>query len=436
MKKNLIALAVAAALIVPASAFAADNSSNDNTGPVVYGYAQITGSTQFGTGPASVVNSNGSSSNGLIFGANRVRLGFKGEATPSVTYNIMGAWDNVGFGGNSGSLGYGNGLNNGLGTNWNGSSAGNAQLLDAWINFAPVSLAQLEVGKFKTPEGLEYNAVKGNELPFIFRNMGQSLLPGRTAGAMLHADDVMGTGVSYAVGIFDNASLDGGTVFSGGNTFGGGQSGFLNGNGKYITSGMLSYSMSPLLTAEVSGSMGTVSNGLTNTSDNDVSWNVGVRGGLMGITYAAGYTRVNGGLNNGYLNLPGNTPFKGDNTGSGTINASDWHVGLGANLYKMGLLPLDVEPVVRYDQYSVNDITGHPRGFGNLANTTIGVNYYVNPNNAHAAEIQLNYIIPSHRGGAFGNGYGNAGYRGFTGYDAPMNGLAYDTLMLQFQAGF
>ena len=418
MKKNLVSLAVAAAFVIPGVAFAS-TSSNADTGPVVFGYAQITGAQQFGT--TSAPGAAGPSS-GLIFGANRIRLGFKGEAVPGVTYFIQGAYDDEGLGLD--------GLNNGLGgtsaAQLSGTSA--AQLIDAWINYAPVPFVQLQVGKFKTPEGLEYNSVAGNELPFIYRNMGQSLLPGRSAGAMFHADDVMGTGVGYAVGIFDNTSLDAGTAFTGlNNALGGGQSKLLNGNGNYIASGMLSYSMGSLLTAEVSGSLGTVKyNGTPGVTTNQItSWNVGVHGGLMGIMYGAGYTRTNGGIQNNYLDS--NSQL----TGASTVNASDWHAELAANLHQMTLTPdwLDIEPAVRYDQYHVSDINGTAQGTGSLANTTVGVNYFVNPNNPHAAEIQLNYIIPTNRGGAFDYGYG-------THVNAPMNGVAYNTLLLQFQAGF
>ena len=405
MKKNLVALAVAAAFVVPGVAFAAD-TSNADTGPVVFGYAQITGAQQFGTGPGS--------SNGLIFGGNRVRLGFKGEAVPGVTYYIQGAYDEAGLGNANALFPHSGGLlNNGLGGNVIGGAQ--AQLMDAWINFAPVPFAQLEVGKFKTPEGLEYTGTAGNELMFIYRNMNQSLLPGRSAGAMLHADDVMGTGIGYAVGMFDNTSLDNYTVFSNGNTFGGGQSGLLNGNGKYIVSGMLKYSMGPLLTAELSGSMGTATGRGT---DNLTSWNVGVQGGMMGIHYGAGFTKASGVPAWSYLNTnPSYAPV--------TYSATDWHAELSANLYEMTLTPdwLDVEAAARYDQYAVH-------GQGTLGNATVGLNYYVNPNNPHAAEVQLNYILAT-RGGSINNVYGTS-----SNGIAPINGVAYNTLMLQFQAGF
>lgn len=423
MKKNLVALAVATALVVPGVAFAADsNTNNDNTGPVVYGYAQITGGNQFGT------STNGSTggSNGLIFGANRVRLGFKGEAVPGVTYNIMAGWDNAVISGNNafnqGIPGYStNQLNNGLG------GGGNAQLLDAWLNYAPVPFAQLEVGKFKQPVGNEYIDTQGNELPFIFRSMSQSLLPGRTAGAMIHADNVMGTGIGYAVAIADETSLDYGSAYnwevSGANPFGSGQAGFLNGSGGYLASARLTYDfMGPLLKAEISGSRMTLPNrpnplGVSSNVDSLYTWNLGVHGGLMGIKYAAGYTNLNTGTTrNG---APGYT-------------AQDWNVGLGVNLYQMTLLPswLDIEPAVRFDSFSYNN---HSYDDIKLDNTTVGLNYYVNPNNPHAAEIQVNYIIPTARNGNFGTGT-NGGV--FGGNGAPINGMAYNTLMLQFQAGF
>ncbi|MGK9452351.1 porin [Acidithiobacillus caldus] len=410
MKKNLLTFAVAAAIMVPGLAFAAD-SSNNNTGPVLYGYAQITGAQQFGVSnaPANTGNTPFGTDNGsgLVFGANRIRLGVKGEAVPGVTYNFMAAFDGGGTG----------------------------KIRIAEINWAPVPFAQLEVGKFKAPEGFEYNTVGGNELTFINRNMGESLLPRIDAGAMLHASDVMGTGIGYAVGMFDNSGgsnmFGQQTLFSGGNTYGGGQ-GFsgpfpTNGSGSYIWSGRLSYTFNPLLKAEISGSLGRADSPAVLTNSQIASWNVGVRGGLMGLSYAAGYTRTNGGVPYDDILDAAN-----DLTGNGTINASEWHASLAANLYKMTLTPswLDIEPAVRYDQFNVADVNGTADNTGHLSNVTVGLNYYVNPNNPHAAEMQINYIIPS-AGGSMDQAYGPS-YRGYV----PYRGYAYNTLLLQFQAGF
>ena len=431
MKKNLLVAAIAAAVILPASAFAADsNTNNADTGPVVYGYAQITGGNQFGTS----TNGSPAGSSGFIFGANRIRLGLKGEAVPGVTYNIMAGWDNAAITGNTGVSG-GNLLNNGLG------NGGNASILDAWLNYAPVPFAQLEVGKFKLPVGNEYVNTEGNELPFVFRSMAQSLVPGRSAGAMIHGkdvlDDVTGTGVGYAVGIADDSSLDAYNAYNwsqnGAMPFGSGQGGYLNGSGNYIAFARLNYDfMGPLLKAEVSGSrmsLGSTPNG-NPVAPNGLSrssiytWNVGMHGGMMGIHYAASYTNMTTGRS-----------FAAGPAGAMNSNgmlATDWNVGLGANLHQMMLTPswLDIEPAVRFDSFSINNHNGYD---AKLDNTTVGLNYYVNPNNPHAAEVQLNYIIPSARQGKFGTGT-MGGVFGATG--APINGMAYNTLMVQFQAGF
>jgi len=423
MKKNLLTFAVAAAIMVPGLAFAADSSNND-TGPVLYGYAQITGAQQFGVKNApsyggtslSIFANKNDNGSGLVFGANRIRLGVKGEAVPGVTYNFMAAFDGGGTG----------------------------KIHIAEINWAPVPFAQLEVGKFKAPEGFEYNTVGGNELTFINRNMGESLLPRIDAGAMLHASDVMGTGIGYAVGMFDNSGgsniFGQQTLFSGGNTYGGGQ-GFsgpfpTNGSGSYIWSGRLSYTFNPLLKAEISGSLGRADSGtgFVNSNSQISSWNAGIRGGLMGISYAAGYTRTNGGVPYDYsyrYDAPLLLQADRDLTGNRTINASEWHVSLAANLYKMTLTPswLDIEPAVRYDQFNISDVNGTADNTGHLSNVTIGLNYYVNPNNPHAAEMQINYIVPT-AGGSMDQSYPN--YRG----SVPYRGYAYNTLLLQFQAGF
>ncbi len=343
MKKNLIALAVAAAIIAPVSAIAAD-SSNANTGPTVFGYAQITGSQQFGTG----------GSQGLVFGAHRIRLGFKGEAVPGVSYYFQYKWDGAW---------QSTPLNNTLGIGAiPGSSSG---VQDAYINFAFIPEVQLQVGKFRIPVGLERTQVSGNELMFIQRSMNQSLGANRSAGVMFHSPDLMNTGVYYSLGIFDNHELSGARAAA------------------------AQYMVNIPASKEID------------------SWNVGANGGLMGLKYMAEYSAVTS-----YQGIEG-------------ANAQDWYVALAANLHQMTLTPdwLDVEPAVRYEsfryRYGAFDST--------LGNTTIGVNYYVNPNNPYAARVQLNYVIPN--GGAAWRALGSNNY-------PASNGYLYNTLALQFQAGF
>ncbi|WP_235179970.1 hypothetical protein [Acidithiobacillus thiooxidans] len=110
------------------------------------------------------------------------------------------------------------------------------------------------------------------------------------------------------------------------------------------------------------------------------------------------------------------------------MNANDWYVALAANLHEMTLTPdwLDIEPAVRFERFNWN-YNGQAQY---LNNTTLGINYSVNPDNPYAARIQLNYVIPT-QGAAFRTAYaeGNTGA-------VPTNGYIYNTLVLQFQAGF
>ncbi|WP_308389942.1 porin [Acidithiobacillus sp. AMEEHan] len=420
MKKNLVTFAVAAALLVPAMAFADDSSDTAKTGPILYGYAQITGSQQFGTnGPE-----------GLIFGAHRIRLGVKGEAVKGVTYDFQYKWDGAWMSG--GSL-YGAGqLKDPEGKPVFPGVDGQSGVQDAWINFNFLPEAQLKVGKFRVPVGLERTQFGGNDLWFIQRSMNQSLGADRSAGAMFHSPDVMNTGLYYSLGIFDNHSLDGNNAFSDfgslpesqvvygekimnvGVPFGAGQTtvgGTLsNGSGKYLFAGMVGYKLNPLLDVELSGARADTLVYGPQYANSITAWNAGARGGLMGLKYMAEYSHV--------------TSYGG----WAGLNANDWYVALAANLHQMTLTPswLDIEPAVRFERFDWN--IGGNKTY--LNNTTIGVNYSFNPDDPYAARVQLNYVIPT-QGAAFRAAY----EKGDTGV-IPTNGYIYNTLALQFQAGF
>ncbi|MHB0887678.1 porin [Acidithiobacillus sp.] len=405
MKKNLIALAVAAAIIAPVSAIAADpNTDNAKTGPVVFGYAQITGSQQFGTGGPE----------GLVFGAHRIRLGFKGEAVPGVNYYFQYKWDgdwqstplNTTFRNQ-----YGQPIVNAI----PGSASG---VQDAYINFAFVPEVQLQVGKFRVPVGLERQE-SGNELMFIQRSMNQSLGANRSAGAMFHSPNVMGSGLYYSLGIFDNHSLDGNDAFNSGNValpLGAGQNpvgGILtNGTGQYLLGGMVGYKVGPLLDVELSGARASAAQytGVPASKAID-AWNVGAKGALMGLKYMAEYSHVSS-----YQGYEG-------------VGAQDWYAALAVNLHQMTLTPdwLDIEPAFRFERFQW---TGNNNLGGGLNNYTFGVNYYVNPNNPYAARVQLNYVVPS------GGAQYRANYVAGNYATTPANAYLYNTLALQFQAGF
>ncbi|HKQ67960.1 MAG TPA: porin [Polyangiaceae bacterium] len=85
--------------------------------------------------------------------------------------------------------------------------------LDAYGNVRLIKEAQLRVGKFKVPVGLQ-RLQNDPDMPFMERGLPSLLVPDRDIGAMLHGEAFDGA-LAYAIGIFDGAgngqSLDGDT---------------------------------------------------------------------------------------------------------------------------------------------------------------------------------------------------------------------------------
>jgi phosphate-selective porin OprO/OprP len=92
---------------------------------------------------------------------------------------------------------------------------------DAWVNLRPVRAAQLQVGQFKLPFGLE-ETTGSRSLDFMYRSLVSTrLAPGRDPGLMLHGR-VVGRALGYEVGLFahdgDNARTRRGARVFGGRT--------------------------------------------------------------------------------------------------------------------------------------------------------------------------------------------------------------------------
>lgn len=87
---------------------------------------------------------------------------------------------------------------------------GKTELQDAWLDFKYFPQAKLQVGKFKTPFGIE-RLQSGTDTLFIERGLPNNLVPNRDIGVALHGDLFDGK-LSYAAGVFngvaDGASLD------------------------------------------------------------------------------------------------------------------------------------------------------------------------------------------------------------------------------------
>lgn len=86
---------------------------------------------------------------------------------------------------------------------------GTAVLQDAYLNVRYSPKAQLRLGKFKSPVGLE-RLQSATSISFVERAYPTALVPNRDVGAMLHGELAAGV-VAYAAGVF-NGAPDGGSV--------------------------------------------------------------------------------------------------------------------------------------------------------------------------------------------------------------------------------
>ncbi len=77
------------------------------------------------------------------------------------------------------------------------------QIQDAYVNYRYNPALQLEVGKFKSPIGLEQLQADANTT-FNERSLVTDLVPNRDLGVELHGD-LLDSRVSYAVGVFNGA---------------------------------------------------------------------------------------------------------------------------------------------------------------------------------------------------------------------------------------
>ena len=88
---------------------------------------------------------------------------------------------------------------------------GKVELQDAYLDIRYQPEANLKVGKFKAPVGLE-RLQSGTDILFVERALPTDLVPNRDLGFQLHGE-FLGGALSYAVGVFngvaDGASTDG-----------------------------------------------------------------------------------------------------------------------------------------------------------------------------------------------------------------------------------
>ena len=163
MKKSLITLAIAAAVAAPMTVSAAEAK--------FFGYSQITASIGDGV--------DGDADNeGLAFGADRIRLGYKikqGNAWGKLQADFLKS-DNA-------------------------SSIGVDEIIkDAVVGYKFNDAANVMAGVFKTPVGMDFNT-SGKNLDITKRAMEKKLVLERAAGLMVSGRNLSGFG--YDLGAFN-----------------------------------------------------------------------------------------------------------------------------------------------------------------------------------------------------------------------------------------
>lgn len=166
MKKSLITLAIAAAVAAPMTVSAAEAK--------FFGYSQIT--AMYGDGKLGDADNEG-----LSFGADRIRLGYKvkeGKTWGKLQVDFMKAADGQ-------------------------AKIGVDEIIkDAVVGYKFSNAANISAGVFKTPVGMDFNT-SGKKLDITKRGMEKKLVLERAAGAMISGRKISGFG--YDFGIFNPA---------------------------------------------------------------------------------------------------------------------------------------------------------------------------------------------------------------------------------------
>lgn len=175
MKKSLITLAVAAAVATPLAVSAAGSSAEAQ----FFGYTQITAAIGKGT--------QGNNADGLRFGADSIRLGYKikhGKVWGKLQADFNKA-DNSGYDKGATQIGI------------------PEVIKDAVVGYKFSDVANVSAGVFKTPVGMDFsNASK--QLDITKRGMDAGLVLERAAGLMVSGRNI-GGGFGYDFGTFNPA---------------------------------------------------------------------------------------------------------------------------------------------------------------------------------------------------------------------------------------
>lgn len=378
-KSIVVVAALLTASVMPATVNAAVTIVNKDVGGQklkvkLFGYSQITAESGNGLGRSA-----NDEKNGLRFGADRVRLGYKlslGKAFSKLQIDF----------------------------NKTDSSANPGQLpeivKDAVVGYKFDKAASLSLGQFKTPVGMDFNT-SGAKLDITKRGMEKKLVLERSAGAMLSGRKIGGV-FGYDIGIFNPATRsaavgDPDSLKSASTEYGAPGNDYA-----YALRGMVDWQklhieVSYGQSGEAAGSKYT-----PGTKDADYSvWDIGARYKVNNLTLKGEY-------------IAGND-VKGVNGQDETV----WYLHAGYRFLPM------VEGVVRHYQakYEKGSVSS------DLGNTYLGLNIFFNPASIYQARLQLDYVIASGD-----DGWGANSYVKQSG--VVTKGYADNVILVQFQVGF
>jgi len=186
MKKSLITLAIVAAVAVPMTVSAAEAK--------FFGYSQITAAVGKGA-------EGNDDNDGLRFGADRIRLGYKikqGNAWGKLQVDFMKT-------DSSGDTTYD--VDNGVLTSNPNTKIGVPEIIkDAVVGYKFNDAANVMAGVFKTPVGMDFNT-SGKGLDIVQRGMEKKLVLERAAGLMVSGRNLGGFGMTLAYLILPSAPV-------------------------------------------------------------------------------------------------------------------------------------------------------------------------------------------------------------------------------------